>query len=288
MKISVFGEIIWDIFETEKCIGGAPLNFGAHASLFGNEVVLYSAVGHDDLGKEAIEYVEKFRICTDYIEKTPYPTGQCLVTLDKDKIPSYNLLENVAYDFISLPDTVYKSDIFYFGTLAIRSEKSRDTLKKVISKGQFVDVFCDVNIRPPFYSEETVKLCFSHSTILKISREELPKILPFVLPDCATCDFKTLAEEICETYPNIRTVIITLDKDGAFAFERHTDTAVLLPASPGELVSTVGAGDGFSAAFVNRYAKGVSLLESVDFANRFASYVVSHVEAIPNHSKFEA
>ena len=57
------------------------------------------------------------------------------MTLDKDKIPSYNLLENVAYDFISLPDTVFKSELFYFGTLAIRSEKSRDTLKKILSKG---------------------------------------------------------------------------------------------------------------------------------------------------------
>ncbi len=32
MKILSFGEIIWDVYEDKKCIGGAPFNFAAHCA----------------------------------------------------------------------------------------------------------------------------------------------------------------------------------------------------------------------------------------------------------------
>ena len=47
MKFVSFGEIIWDIYENERSIGGAPLNISAHASLYGFDSYLISAVGND-------------------------------------------------------------------------------------------------------------------------------------------------------------------------------------------------------------------------------------------------
>ena len=55
MKILSFGEIIWDVYPHKKCIGGAPLNFAAHASRAGAESYLLSSVGNDELGREAID-----------------------------------------------------------------------------------------------------------------------------------------------------------------------------------------------------------------------------------------
>ena len=53
MKILSFGEIIWDVYENEKFIGGAPLNLAAHCSKQGANSFMLSSVGNDDLGKEA-------------------------------------------------------------------------------------------------------------------------------------------------------------------------------------------------------------------------------------------
>ncbi|MBE7057868.1 MAG: carbohydrate kinase, partial [Ruminococcaceae bacterium] len=57
MIVLAFGEILWDLYPDNKFLGGASLNFGAHLAKHGEDVFLLSAVGQDDLGKEAIEQV---------------------------------------------------------------------------------------------------------------------------------------------------------------------------------------------------------------------------------------
>ena len=42
MKILAFGEIIWDILPSGEVLGGAPLNFAAHAAIAGAEAYLLS------------------------------------------------------------------------------------------------------------------------------------------------------------------------------------------------------------------------------------------------------
>ena len=61
MKLIVFGEILWDIFEDEKKIGGAPFNFGAHCAKLGMSVDVISAVGNDELGDMAISAVKNLK-----------------------------------------------------------------------------------------------------------------------------------------------------------------------------------------------------------------------------------
>lgn len=288
MKIVVFGEIIWDVYgEGQKFIGGAPFNFAAHASLFGNDVTMYSAIGADALGREAEEYVDKFGISKEYVTKNGFGTGACLVLLDERGIPSYNLLNDVAYDHIPVTGRIPSGDILYFGTLAIRNPDSRKALDNLLKNGQYGDIFCDINIRKPFVSEEVVKLCFENATTIKISREELDTVLDFIMPNRGKMTIKQTAEKIAEAYGNIRTIIITLDSEGAVAYDRASGEYVEVPVVKTEVVSTVGAGDGFSAAFVSEYAKTKNLRFAIEFANRFAAYVVSKKEAIPTHAEFK-
>ena len=105
MKILSFGEIIWDVYPDKKCIGGAPLNFAAHAANEGAEVALLSAVGYDELGMDALEIIKMHGVDISLISvKAAYPTGQCTVTLSDKGVPSYKIEENTAYDAIMLPD----------------------------------------------------------------------------------------------------------------------------------------------------------------------------------------
>ena len=88
-----FGEILWDVYPDKKFLGGAPLNFAAHLKKHGENVYMMSALGNDELGKEAIKRIEDWIINTSYIlSLDDKPTGSCMVALDENKVPSYNLL----------------------------------------------------------------------------------------------------------------------------------------------------------------------------------------------------
>ena len=57
MSIISIGEILWDVFEDARHIGGAPFNLAVQASRLESRVAFVSAVGNDDLGREALQYV---------------------------------------------------------------------------------------------------------------------------------------------------------------------------------------------------------------------------------------
>ena len=122
MKLLSFGEIIWDAYGDEYTIGGAPLNLAAHFTLQGGRAWLVSAVGRDALGEAALGRIRALDINTEYVSVSDsVPTGRCDVTLGENGIPSYNILENVAYDNIVLPDHLNRNfDVLAFGTLAMR------------------------------------------------------------------------------------------------------------------------------------------------------------------------
>ena len=103
MKLLSFGEIIWDVFPDAAHIGGAPLNFAAHAAMQGVDSYVLSGIGHDELGHRAIEEIATLGVNTSLVSVCDRPTGQCIVTLDENAVPSYNVLSDTAYDLIEAP-----------------------------------------------------------------------------------------------------------------------------------------------------------------------------------------
>ena len=275
MKLIVFGEILWDIFDDEKKIGGAPFNFAAHCAKLGMDVDIVSAVGNDELGNKAIAAVKKLKVNTKYIQTVDYKTGHCLVTLHNGT-PSYNLVENVAYDNIPVPEKLrLAADAFYFGTLAQRNAKSKETLEKLLD-GNYKEVFFDINIRQNYYSAELIDNSLKHATILKISREEI-----------GVLDIDGAPEKICELlrakYTNLKLIIVTLDADGAFIYDTKSKNIIYSPKPVSKVVSTVGAGDSFSACFLSNYLNNVPLQECLKRATLLSDYVVTRLGAIPEY-----
>ena len=277
MKLTVFGEILWDLFDDDKKIGGAPFNFGAHCSKLGHEVKVVSAVGDDELGLLAVNEAEKLNVNTENILIVPYKTGRCVVTLNNGT-PSYNLVTGVAYDNIPLPsEDCFTADAFYFGTLAQRNKKSQTTLNELL-KGNYREVFFDINIRQNYYSDEMIDASLKATTIFKISREEINVL-----------KINGSNEEICkflkEKYPNIKLIIVTLDCDGAFVFDAINEKFYYSKKPSCTVVSTVGAGDSFSACFLSNYLAGVEIEKCLERASLLSEYVVTQLGAIPDYPK---
>ena len=282
MKLLSFGEIIWDVYgPTERTLGGAPLNFSAYAAMLCDSVYLMSAVGDDTLGNEALKEIKALGIETKYITVLKNrPTGKCDVTLDKNSIPTYKLAENTAYDAIfSQGPLNEKIDAIAFGTLALRDPENRLTLSRILENNSFDEVYTDLNIRPPFYSLESVDFCLRNATVVKISDEELPLVMALLSSPCASAEESV--KRIAENYRRIKLIVITCGENGALCYDTQREEIYRCPAVTTHAVSTVGAGDSFGAAFLSQYLTSGDIAAALKIATKVASFVVSHKESIP-------
>jgi fructokinase len=286
MKIMAVGEIIFDVFGNEAEIGGAPLNFCAHCSILGAKSALVSAVGNDSLGERATVYLSSFGVDVSFVQKNSSPTGMCIVTLDNGS-PSYEIKTDAAYFNTSVTaETVEKikqfnPDVFSFRTLIQRDLRLRKEIIRAVDECSFKEIFCDVNLRAGCYDKESCQNCLERATILKISSEEEPLLREFALYDAGGCERETVLN-ICESFPNIRIVLFTKGENGSLVFSKKENEFYDIPCVEAEVVSTVGAGDSYSAAFLCEYFRSGDCEKSGIAGANLSAYVVAHREAVPD------
>lgn len=283
MKALAFGEVLWDVYPDERYLGGAPLNFSAHLSRFGAQVYLVSAVGVDELGDAALKQIRDWGVRCDYIDRLAHrETGKCLVTL-REGMPSYRLLENAAWDTISAGEIRGQTfDALYFGTLALRSRENRQQLQYLMDNNRIKERFVDLNLRPPFCDRETVNWALERASIVKISDEELPEVLE-LLGESKALDAESAAKSIARRFPQLDAVILTLAEKGSCAYAVKEDKFFRVDAVKTKLVSSVGAGDSFCAAWLYGYFSGKKWEECLRVGAALAAFVVSRPEAVPEY-----
>jgi fructokinase len=283
-KAAAFGEILWDILPDRKCLGGAPFNCGAHLNRLGFETSMVSALGNDELGRDAVELIKKECIRDTYLQiYDDVPTGFTTVTLENG-IPSYEFNSPCAWDRIAPDEKLIKNflsvhwNIFCFGSLAQRSETSRTTLTKILSRIDADIVFFDVNLRKKFFTEDIIRKSLECTDILKMNDEEVPVLSELLGFDSS--DGSSFIYKLIEKYA-LKGVIVTLGKKGVCAYfdgNVYTQTP-----SPVKVADTVGAGDSFSAAFLASFTSGHSVQDALAAGTSLADFVVSHYGALPEY-----
>ncbi|MCR5456591.1 MAG: carbohydrate kinase [Clostridiales bacterium] len=282
MRVLSFGEILWDVYPDNKYIGGAPLNFAAHFVKQGGGAYMVSSLGNDELGQMALKDLDNWKINTDFVNILPgIQTGKCLVKLDESRLPSYDLLSDVAYDHIECQIKGKEFDALYFGTLALRSRNNLNCLSELMKNNEFKEIFVDINIRPPFYSIDTIRFAFEHATIMKISDEELP-IITKCLFNCDS-DYSTATKLLSKEFGNLKMIVVTRGENGSYAYDCRSGKSYISDAQKVNVVSTVGAGDSFSAAFMYNYLSGKDIDECLKKASKLSAFVVSQKDAIPEY-----
>lgn len=282
MKILSFGEILWDVYPKTKAIGGAALNFGAHLRRHGAEVYMLSSLGNDALGREARLWLAENGMPDTFVEASKNPTGACLVTLGENKIPSYDLLADVAWDQINAPKKLDPDfDVLYFGTLAQRSAHNKKTLITLLENYSFREIFVDMNVRAPHTTADSIRFATEHATILKISDEELPTVKAALgIPE--SLDDKEAISALAAEHKNLKIILLTLGERGACAL--YDGNFFEVSAEAATPISTVGAGDSFSAAFIYKYLLGERIEAAMRYAAKISAFVVSSVDAVPKYS----
>ena len=266
------GEILWDVLPDKRLLGGAPANFAYHINRLGGHGLPVSCVGDDALGKEALSFLVSKGVNIDAVAvDSDHPTGTVDARIDAEGVATYVFPDSVAWDYLSLNDAALiladRADAVCFGTLAQRSEVSRQSIRQFLQSVPSAFKVYDINLRQDFFTPEIVADSLDLADVLKINDEELSVVSGmFSLPSNENDALKTLIDR-----HNLSLAVLTRGGKGSLIISSNGESD--LPGQPVEMVDTIGAGDSFTAAFVLAHLKGFSL----DDVNRYATKVAAHV-----------
>jgi len=286
--ILVIGEILFDVFENEKRLGGAPFNFACHLKNLGFPVRYISRIGNDTQGKEILNILQRHDFNINDIQMDErHDTGTVTVRLSSSGNPTFLINTDVAYDYIEflrdehsrLIDT---ADFIYFGTLVQRSKQGFANLQRFLENRRPDSIcFYDINLRPDCFSDKVILSSFDHADILKLNTQELDtcrRIFRFSKDNNAFISFlmdKYAFKIIALTMGDKGSALYT--KEGSF----HTQTK-RVPA----IIDTVGAGDAYSAILAAGIIKGWDPARMLSMASMFASRICEIRGAVPESRKF--
>ena len=279
--VTGLGEILWDVFPDGARFGGAPANVACHAAQLGADACMASAVGRDDLGTKALASLQKKGVKTDCVIETDYPTGTVQVELDAAGKASYEFAEGTAWDHLewlpSLAMLAAQTEAVCFGTLGQRSEFSRQTIRRFVeSTSETALRIFDINLRPPFYTEDIIWDSLRIANALKLNDDELPILAK--LCELSADDEIEQIQELARKF-DLHLVALTRGNRGAVLW--RGDEVTEFAGRPVKVVDTVGAGDAFTAALIMGLLKEDELQTISEQACKIAAYVCTQPGATP-------
>lgn len=297
------GELLWDMpvgaaaagstgdpSKSLGTLGGAPANFTVMAGRLGNRAAILSRIGRDALGREAIARLNPMPVDVAALQVDAVrETGRVTVGISRGE-PRYTIHTPAAWDFLEMSDEWVRlserADVICFGSLAQRNKQSRQTIQALVAQtmSACIRVF-DVNLRPPFYSEEVIEESLELATVVKMNDSEAPLLLDVLglaaaePPFDGTVAQRYAAERLLEEFPGLELVAITRGSRGSLLVRREEwDEHPGIAATVGD---AVGAGDAFTAAMTHYLLRGASLAMLNEAGNRWGSWVASQTGAMP-------
>jgi fructokinase len=276
------GEVLWDLLPSGKVLGGAPANFAYMTNVLGDEGIVASRVGSDDLGREAYRLMEKLGVCTSYLQHdVTHETGTATVKIGAGGQPTFTIKEPVAWDFLqwtaSWEELSARADVICFGTLAQRSLESAAAIDHFLqSAPERALRICDANLRQSFFNKDVLWKSFRHAQIVKLNEQELLQV------SCLLKLGKGSEQALAQRLRNecdLKLICITRGAQGSLLVSE--DEMVEHKGFRVKVADAVGAGDAFTACLAHHYLRGHSLLEISEAANRFAAWVATQVGATP-------
>lgn len=279
--VVTLGEILWDMFPSGPRFGGAPANFAHHVASLGVEVAIVSAVGNDELGDVALRNLRESTIATQHVLVSErFATGRVEVAVDTHGHASYRFNDEEAWDHVpwtpELERLASRVDAVCFGTLAQRHEESRKTIRRFLeaTPAKALRVL-DLNLRSPFYDDDTIQSSLELANILKLNDEELKLVgEKFIGAGDEMAQSKKLLERF-----DLELVAVTRGSRGGLLVSKGASSEE--PAQPTTVRDTVGAGDTFTAAVTVGLLRNLPLATINRVACRMAEFVCSQTGATP-------
>jgi fructokinase len=257
--IYALGESLMDIITTHDGVttakpGGSMLNVSVSLGRTGKEVSLISELGDDETGKQLIEFLHENRINTDLVTiYSKCETSKALALLDENSKPSYTFQKSYpSVRSLANPPVFTENDILILGSMYSRDREIKNDLDAYLIQAKRAGalIVYDPNVR------------HNHQLKKKASKKMLLKNLAFAdIIKGSDEDFYNIFQltslvEIKNTIQRINRValiFITSGEKGSSAFYKDMEQSIV----PDKIkaVSTIGAGDAFTAGLVNAIIK---------------------------------
>lgn len=246
-----YGEILWDVLPDGPQPGGAPLNVAYHLNKMGLATSIISKIGNDSNGERLVNLMDRWGINLQFLQvDTVYPTSEVLARMNGNEV-GYEIVFPVAWDFIAgnskIQSVINPSTYLVYGSLASRNDASRDTLLSLLETDA-IKVF-DINLRPPFISQDLLKILFDQADIVKLNQSEL-ELVQIIFNGPLSTEANQV--KFIQQRFNVSEVIITKGEFGASYYTR--DKAYHLWGNEVKVTDTIGSGDSFLAAFIANHS----------------------------------
>ena len=309
-SVLCIGECLFDGLPAGIFLGGAPLNAAVHLQQRGVNAAFASAVGSDRLGREAARRLRSRDVDVSLLKVVDETeTGFVEVDIDEKGDASYTFNDPAAWDFCSpagIAEAAAQADAVVYGTLGQRAQMTRAAISAASDASSYA--VCDINLRPPYDGAEMVAAAVDGVDLLKLNDEELLPVAESLRSTAQGDDGKRWrADAACAAASDAEaartavsvaaaaaaigrassasTVVVTRGAEGAVLWdEASPDEAWSCDgfAPPGAaVVDSVGAGDGFLAAFLASKLQGGSAAESLEAGCRVGAYVAGQSGATP-------
>ncbi len=263
-------------------LGGAPANFAYFASLLGEEGIVASRVGRDDLGDRAVDRIAGLGLSSEAIQRDDaHPTGTVDVTIGPDGQPEFTINDCVAWEHMAWTPgwaaLAARADAVCFGTVC------RHRACAATAVAAFLEALrpsalrlLDVNLRQDRYTPALLHDSFQRAHVAKLNDEELRTVCPLL--DLGGEDPESMARRLQNAY-DLELVCVTRGAHGSLLVT--ASETVAHAGVPVDVVDTIGAGDAFTAVLASGYLRGVPLERVSEAANRLGAWVASQTGAMP-------
>jgi fructokinase len=267
----IFGEVLFDVFpDGTEVLGGAPFNVAWNLQAFGAAPIFVSRVGDDALGHAIGDAMRRWGMDRRGLQvDRERGTGLVKISYEDGGEPIFDIREDRAYDHIAIDHLpqVGQSPLLYHGSLALRSETSRQALAG-LKASLAPRPFLDVNLRSPWWEQVSALALVADARWVKINADELAALVPEAGAD------RTEAARVLQERFDLETVYVTEGAAGAFARQRDGSVLRVAPDPGVQVVDVVGAGDAFASVLILGILREWPTAETLTRAQGFASAIV--------------
>jgi len=303
MEVTVLGRIGYDLYSEEphvplpqvrrfsRYLGGSSANMAVGLSRLGASVGIISCLGDDSLSEFLIQFLQAEKVETSHIHRAPGYLPSLAIT--EVSPPDQFLQVFYRHDAVDTMLRVTEDDLAYLagremfitnGTSLCASPSRESTylaLERAKAAGRRV-VF-DVDYRAmswpnPAAAGQAVRLALPFVDVLIGNQQELSLV-------AGEENLTRATEALRERIPML---VSKLGEQGTRVWQGRD--SVFLPPYEVEVVSTIGAGDGFASGFIYALLAGKPVIECLQFGNAAAAIVVSRLscsEAMPTREEVE-
>ncbi|HYW48518.1 MAG TPA: 5-dehydro-2-deoxygluconokinase [Bryobacteraceae bacterium] len=305
MDVVILGRIGYDLYSEEphvplpqarrfsRYLGGSSANMAVGLARLGARTGIVSCLGNDSLSRFLIEFLNQENVDTSHVQIAPGFLPSLAIT----EVSPPNSFPQVFYRHDAVDtqldataadlDYVAGAGMFVTNGTSLCCSPSRESTYRALERAKQAGcrVVFDVDYRPmswrsPEEAGLAVRLALPFIDILIGNQIELTLV-------AGESDLEAASRKLRRA--GVPILVSKLGETGTRVWTG--DDSVFLPPYAVDVVSTIGAGDGFASGFLYALIKNKPLTECLHYGNAAAAIVVSRLscsEAMPALTEVEA